>query len=332
MTMNKFALRIGFALALAFLFALATPADLVFAQTSPREQAQAAFTLEQQGRFNEVIAILEPMISANQLTGADLGSASIMLGVAYEGAGNLAQAQHSFDRALGLFEHDPQHSSQYAAALANYGRLYTELNQLDAAESLWHQALQLRQQNGEHVEAVRSLVDLAGLALARNNVRQARDYLKTASEEIKLIHQPDALVDDDLAVLSETRAWLALSEGHAPAAIAEYQRALDICKRVHGEQHWLVGWEHMLVGKAYAQAGDLQHAESNMRQGLAILEHALGRKNPKYFISESAYAQFLDQAGSHQQAASLKSEADQASKEFYGAQCSGCTINKAAFQ
>jgi tetratricopeptide (TPR) repeat protein len=329
MRIYKFALLIAFAIAPALFFEVAADADLVFAQTNPREQAQTAFTLEQEGRFDEVIAILAPMVAGNQLTRAGLGNASIMLGVAYEGVGNLAEAQHAYDRALLLFEHDPQHSSEYAAALDNYGRLYTELNQLDAAESLWRQALQLRRQNREHAPAVRSLIDLAGLALARNNVPQAREYLKDASQEMKLTHE---LVDDDVAIFFETRGWLTLSEGHAHAAIAEYQRALALCRRAHGDDHWLVGWEHMLVGKAYAQAGDLQHAESNMLQGLAILEHALGRKNPKYFVSEIAYAQLLDQAGSHEQAASLKSEAEQASKQFYGSQCSGCTINIAAFR
>jgi tetratricopeptide (TPR) repeat protein len=303
----------------------------VFAQTTPREQVQTAFTLEQQGRFDEVVAILEPMMAANQLTGANLGSASIMLGVAYEGAGNFTEAQHAYDRALRLLEHDPQHSSEYSAALANYGGLYSQLNQLDAADALWHQALQLRQQNGDHAPAARSLIDLTGLALVRNNVHQARDYLKTASREMKLANRDHGLIDDDLAALSETRGWLALSEDHPPAAINEYQHALEISRRVHGDQHWLVGWEHMLIGKAYAQAGDWQHAESHMLQGLAILERALGRNNPKYFVSQIAYAQLLDLAGSHQQAASLKSAAEQAMKEFYGSQCPGCTINKAAF-
>jgi tetratricopeptide (TPR) repeat protein len=315
-----------------YLIAFFFSASAVFAQAKPHEQAQAAFALEQQGRFGEVIAILEPMISSNQVTGVDLASASIMLGVAYDGAGNVAEAQHAYDRALRLLEHDPQHSSQYAAALANYGRLYTEISQFDAAESVWRQALQLREQNGEHVEAARSLIDLAGLALARKNVPQARDYLKTASQETQVAQGARELLDDDLALLSETRGWLALSEGHAPAAIDEYQRALEICRRVHGGQHWLVGWEHMLVGKAYAQAGDLLQAQSHMLQGLAILERALGRKNPKYFVSEIAYARVLDRAGAREQAASLKSEAEQASKDFYHAQCAGCTINKSAFQ
>jgi tetratricopeptide (TPR) repeat protein len=300
----------------------------IFAQANPREQVQAAIVLEKQGRFNEVIAILEPIVGDSRLTGADLGSASIMLGVAYEGAGKLTEAQHAYDGALRVLEHDAQHSAEYAAALENYGRLYTELNQLDAAESLWRLGLQRRQQNGDHGGAARALVDLAGLALARNNVYQAREYLKTASQEMKLAH---GLGEDDLAILSETRGWLALRKGQASAAIAEYQHALEISRRVRGEQHWLVGWEHMLVGKAYAQAGDLQHAQSHMLEGLAILERALGRKNPKYFASQIAYAKVLDQAGAHEQAASLESEAEQASKEFYGAQCSGCSVNRTAF-
>jgi len=312
-----------------YLFALLFASSAVFAQANLQEQLHSAFVLEQQGQFDQAITTLKLLIDSHRLGGSDLGSANIMLGVAYEAVGNLIEAQGALERALRLLEHDPQQVSQYAAALQNYARLYGEVGQADAAEIMWLKALKIRQELCDHTAALRSLTDLAGLALSRNNVRQAREYLKRASDEMKLASD---LIGDDFAVLSETRGWLAMAEGHAAAAVMEYQGALELTERIHGDQHWLTGWEHMLLGKAYARAGDTRRALANMQQGLSILERALGSQNPKYFIAQMAYSKVLDQTGSHAEAARLRGAADQARKEFHGAQCVGCTISKAAFQ
>jgi hypothetical protein len=69
-----------------------------------------------------------------------------------------------------------------------------------------------------------------------------------------------------------------------------------------------------------------------MRMGLVILDHALGDKNPKYFMAQIAYSQILDRTGSHAEAAQVKAAAEQASKAFYRDQCVGCTISVAAFR
>jgi Tfp pilus assembly protein PilF len=312
-----------------YLLALLFASSAVLAQSNLQEQLHTAFVLEQQGQFNQVIMTIQPLIDSHQVSGYELGNACIMLGMAYDGAGEFIEAQHALDCALHVLEHDPQHVSEYAATLQNYASLYSEIGQLDTAASMWLQALKLRQELGDHTGSMRSLSNLAGLALSRNKIHQAREYLKRASDEMKLATD---LVDDDFAVLSEMRGWLAMAQGHAPTAVMEYQRALELGGRIHGEQHWLTGWEHMLLGKAYAQAGDTRSALVNMQQGLSILEHALGPKNPKYFIAQIAYSKVLDQTGSHAEAVRLRGAAQQARKEFYGAQCTGCTISKAAFQ
>ena len=139
-------------------------------------------------------------------------------------------------------------------------------------------------------------------------------------------------VDDDLAVFLETDAWLALAEHHPSEAVAKYHRSLDVLKRTRGQQHWLTGWEYMLLGRAYAELGDMNNALADMREGLLILEHALGNRNPKYFVAQMVYSHILDQTGSHAEAAQIKAAAEQASRAFYRNQCVGCTINVAAFR
>ena len=87
-------------------------------------------------------------------------------------------------------------------------------------------------------------------------------------------------VDDDLAVFLETDAWLALAEHHPSEAVAKYHRSLDVLKRTRGQQHWLTGWEYMLLGRAYAELGDTNNALADMREGLLILDHALAIGTP----------------------------------------------------
>jgi tetratricopeptide (TPR) repeat protein len=300
----------------------------LLAQINPDELRQA-FVLEQQGQFGKVIAITKPLIESNQLSGIELARACITLAVAYEGEGELADARDAFERSLQILDHDPEHTTDYAAALDNYAGLYNNAGQHDIAGRMWLKALHLRQEDGDHGGVTRSFMNLAGLALAQNRIGEARKYVKRATDEMK---QAQDLVDDDFAVFCETEAWLALAEGHPSAAAAKYGRSLEIVKRTRGEQHWLTGWDYMLRGKAYAQSGDTEKALADMGKGLTILEHTLGVRNPKYFAAQLAYSQALDRAGSHAEAAQVNAAAQQAIKAFYRDQCIGCTINVAAFR
>ena len=310
-------------------FLVVLAGSTVFAQTNAQKQLQDAFVAEQQGRFDPAIRLTQSVIDSNQLQGVELGRAWIMLGAACEVEGKLTEAQAAFERALRILERDPQAAGDYASALDNYAGFYNDAGQDQIALELWNKTLAMWEKLGDHAALMRSLTKLAGLSIVQHRMRAARRYLERASQEMRL--SPD-LVADDLAILSETQAWLALAEGHASVAVAGFRRALEIVSRQHGEQHWLTGWEYMLCGKAYAQSGDLDRALENMRKGLAIIDHALGANNPKYFVAQIGYSQLLDQTGSHREAAQLRGAAEQASKDFYRGQCPGCTINVAGFR
>ena len=301
----------------------------LFAQMNPHEQLRQAFALEQQGQFSKVIAMTKPLTDFNQLSGVELGRACILLGLAYHQEGKYAESSGAFEHSLHILEHDPDHVTDYAAALQNYASLYSDAGQLKIAGQMWLKALQLRQKSGDHAGVTRSLTNLAGLAIAQNKIHEAKRYLKRATDEMKWTHD---LIDDDFAVLYETKGWLALTEGHPSAAVAEYQRSLEICKRTHGEEHWLTAWEYMLRGKAYFQSGDMNKAVADMRTGLVIFDHTLGQSNPKYFLAQIAYSEVLDRTGSHAEAAQVKAAAERASKAFYRDRCIGCTIGVAALR
>ena len=314
---------------LLVLLAVVLECSTLFAQTNPHEQLRGALLVERQGRFDLAVRLTQSVIDSNQLQGVELGRAWIMLGVACEVEGKLNQAQAAFERALGVLKREPEAADDYASALDNYAGVYNDAGQIQIALSLWTKAVAMWEQLGDHAAMMRSLTKLAGLSLTQHRTRDARRYLERASQEMRRSRDP---VADDLAILSETQAWLALTEGHVSAAITGYERALELVKREHGDQNWLTGWEYMLCGKAYAQSAELDRALENMRKGLAIIDHALGTNNPKYFVAQLGYSQVLDQAGSHLEAAQLRGAAEQASKDFYRGQCPGCTINVAGFR
>jgi tetratricopeptide (TPR) repeat protein len=302
----------------------------LFAQANPGgAHLHDGFVLEQEGQFASAVNTINATINSRQLNGTELGRAYVMLGFAYHQLGNLVDAQSGFENALRILEHDSEHKEDYAAALNDYAGLLGDAGQLDAAAPMWAKALHLRQEMGDHAEAMRSLIDLADMAIAQKHLRRAKEFINKASHEMNLAHD---LTEDDLTVFLETQGWLALAEGHASAAVAAFQRALDMCVRTRGEQHWLTGWEYIQRGNAYAQSGDVKNALRDMQTGLAILDHTLGRGNVKYFAAEIAYSRVLDRAGSHVEAARLREVARQDGKDFYSSPCVGCTINAASLR
>jgi tetratricopeptide (TPR) repeat protein len=288
-----------------------------------------ALVLEQKGQFENAANTINLLINSHQLRGIQLSRACVMLGIAYHQMGRFAAAQSGFEHALRLLEHDSSHVDDYATALNHYAGLLGDGGQFDAAAAIWEKELHLREQMNDHEAAMRSLMNLADLAIVQKRVRHAKELLRKASDEMK--SAPD-ITDDDLTLFSETQAWVSLAEGQASAAVAGFQRALDMCLRSRGEHHWLTGWEFIQLGKAYAQSGDLDSAVANMQKGLTILDHTLGHANLKYFTAEMAYSQVLDRAGSHAEAARLREAARVEGKDFYGHPCPGCTINAVAFR
>jgi tetratricopeptide (TPR) repeat protein len=301
----------------------------LLSQTHPSELLREALLAEDRGEFEAADQIVRVTIGTGQLSGAELGRAYSILGVACQEEGHLSEAQLAFDRSLRMLEPDSAHIEDYAAALENYGGFYADMGQVDVAATMWGKAFHLRERVGDPTGLTLSLVRLTELALGRRQLREARRYLRQAMNEAMLATD---LGDQDRALLAEMQGWLAIAEHHASKAIFWYQRALDLVENRFGRQHWLTGWEYMLRGTAYARSGDLNNASADMRTALAILEPALGRNNPKYFASAIAYSRVLDRIGLRVEAAQMRAQAEKASQEYYAGQCPGCTINTAAFR
>ena len=297
----------------------------ISAQTDDTAQVVVrAYALEEQGQYAEAIALGRPLTDSGKLHGAELGRLWTVLGLAYMDQATFAPAQHAFEQAIAILQPLSENVRDYAAALDNFGSLYRAMGQLDSSVGLRLKTLQIYEQIGDHAGMARACNNLASLALLQRDMKKGRQYLKRSAEEMKVA---TTLNVDDVAAIYSMQAEFAGLDGNTQAEIAGYEHALQIWKRVHKEDHPNVGWGYMFVGRAYADAGSFDQAKDEMKHGLSILNHILGRTSPYYLEAEIAYSRLLDETGAHDAAARLRS-ADQATlKAYYQRQCVGCTIS-----
>ena len=266
------------------------------------------------------------------------------IGVGYRVAslreeGKFAEAQAAFEASLRILKKDSDHHGDYASALANYAQLFADFDQLEIAAGMLRHALLLRGQIGDHAAAARSLISLTKLDLAQRNIHEAQLEMKSASEEMKAASN---LIDDDFLALFEAQGMLAMAENQPSAAEDRFAHALQLCIRLHGEEHWLTGWEYSLLAIAYAQSGDTAGAVVDFKNSLTILDHVLGEDSSQYLAAETAYSQVLERAGHHEEALRLASAAkevkrgkdndehedalEKTTSNLYGSSGIGCTI------
>src|SRR5215472_4803662 len=135
-----------------------------FAQLNSHAALHDALELENRGSFETAVKVAKAAIDSGQLSGNELGRGYVILAVACQGAGDLANAQIAFEHALQILEHDREHPEDYASALENYAEFYSQLGRLDLAAPMWLKAFHLRQSTGDHTGTALSLARLAELA------------------------------------------------------------------------------------------------------------------------------------------------------------------------
>ncbi len=311
---------------LLLLLAAASP---LFSQVTAQQQLVEISVLERNAQPAQAIAAVQLLLHTAGLTAFERGKAWNLLGLAYDDQEDLAEAQRAYEQALLCFGDDPQNIRSRAAVLDDLGQLYRQMGQLDTSKKLRLSALRIYEKSGDHAGLAVVNNNLAIIAQAQRHVAKAEDYLKRAVEEFELA---GSINPDDRAAMISIQAWVAGVKGKSREAVAGYARCLALWRQSYGDMHPSVGWGRVLLADAYAHAGDNEKALAEIREGLAVLDHSLGKRNERYLTGELAYSQILDRTGVHEQAAQLRAEVEVARRQLSTSQCSGCTISVAAFR
>ncbi len=300
----------------------------LFAQTLPQQQLKQALVLERKNKPAAAIAVLEGLLDSQTLDVPGTGKAWDILGLAYEDLGEFSLSQNAYEKSIRLLRSEPD-IRNYATALSDFGGMYVATGQLDIAQKLKVKALDRYEKADDPGGIVRASYDLAQIAFGRGRVPEGAKYLERATKEACLENDLD---DEDWAAMASLQGWQAEANGDHANSIAKYKQALDLWRKLHGEEHPDTGWGLVLLGAADAEGGNSSAGLAEMKQGIAILGRTLGQKNPRFLSVEETYARLLDKEGFHGEAAQVKAATEPILQEVYREQCAGCTVSAAALR
>jgi tetratricopeptide (TPR) repeat protein len=290
---------------------------------SPLERAQE---LNAHGNAAAAISILEPLIrnSPDGLGDDQRGVAWSMLGYAHQSMGQYEVAQQCYEAAIRLLKTVPAAEERYAAALENLASIEGLMHQPGAARTLNLKAKRLYQKHRDYDGMARVDTWMAGIALARNNMHEARNYLNSAFSEAR---QAPNQCDGVWAAMYAVEGNLAAHSRDYSQAVAAYQRSIDCWTKAPQWEYDVVAWEHALRGDANREIGDFPEAAKDFQTALALLDGTAARSAPVYFQTELLYARLLRATGEDMRAKLIEAEANASIESLRLRQCNGCSVS-----
>jgi tetratricopeptide (TPR) repeat protein len=289
-----------------------------------------AFDLWSRGQPKAAIAMLEPLLRAGSRfdDARDASVAWNVLGHSYLDLDRYAEARQAYQHAMDILRPIASARAQYASVLDSMGMLEASLGQRNEARALCEKARQIYAELGDSAGVAIISVDLAVIALGRNDFKAARRLLQTAIQA-----QPErAMKADDVATMDVVRSGLALHDGNGEEAIAMAQQAIDLWTQAHGPWYFLLSNGYFLRAQALAHSGDYEPAIRDAQHALAIVEAAIGRGTVDFLSAQIVYAGILRASGAKQEGSRMAKEAGNALADLERRQCSRCTIDASGFR
>jgi tetratricopeptide (TPR) repeat protein len=295
---------------LCLLLAIMTSAPLLSAQTPDSDRAIASLIdLSRRGQFEPLIRAANLLLAEQKLAPADQGLVLLNLGYAYQQRGQYTSATAAYEKALAVINSDGRHSADYGVVLDALGNLYAELGQIDTAKHMLLRSVHLFENEGNHAGAALAWNHLASIAAELHSRREAHKDMAHIIAETQLVNN---LTPAEFATIATTKGRVAELDGDPHTAISDYLRALELWKQTHKDQQHKTAWLYVLLGGAYLQAGDIPSAREAASRGLTMLGESSGRESARYLAAALSYAKVLDASGDHNQATTLRQQAQAA--------------------
>jgi eukaryotic-like serine/threonine-protein kinase len=231
-------------------------------------------------------------LSADPEMQADMQST---LGGIYQKLGKLDVAEPLLVQALAANRQNPGSNNgsndlRVARSLTALALLRKDQGKLDEAESLARQAIDTsRRASAAPPDTAAALVALGSALEVRAKYDEARQVLLDA---MKLLPQNTGDSSERAAILLSL-ADVTFYQGHYDESESWNRQALDMDRRLYGEQHPAVADELNNLGAIEADRGNYAAAESYYRQALAIVERWYGAEHPETAANLTALAQVL---------------------------------------
>jgi eukaryotic-like serine/threonine-protein kinase len=217
------------------------------------------------------------------------------VGLALLFKGDWPKSETFFRKALAIQQALPNAKAELGHTYGALGRLAQNSGNLAAAETNYHQALQLLKEasGDESPNAAELMAALASVLHTR------RDYVGAE----KLYQEVLAIRSKTLGPGHHQVAWTLLSIGHArlgrndfEGAEKNYREALVIEQKGFGDEHQFVAEVLTYLSRLYVAKGDLTNAQQTYRRALVMEEKILGRDHPTTVRSRAELADILKRA------------------------------------
>jgi CHAT domain-containing protein len=187
------------------------------------------------------------------------------LGFAYSQQGDWKRAISFSERAEKMAE-EIKNSEAREKWLIDLGKGHQALYELPAAESSYLQALSIAQTRGDQTGAAACFNNLTRLALTRQDVNQAQEYLKKG-EALRVNEEELHFALDAAKVAAARRQW------------KEAERLLEVLIPKAKTDALVQALAQLDLGKVYWQENELARADRMFRDGIATAEAMLSHKN-----------------------------------------------------
>ena len=236
------------------------------------------------------------------------------VGAVYNSLGQYREALPILTESLSL---QPQtHDKTRIAALLELGRAHWNAGDLSGAETPLQEALHLSQDNygAASQESGRSLWALAQFRYQQSRFGEAKELYSRSLDILENTSAPatdvSALLDDLAQVYADEQQWALAKQ--------TYERALEIDRRVLGDDHPRVAMRLNNLAVVAQHIGDLKLAETLFRDAIRRDERAYGDQHPQTGKARGNYGLLLQREGRLAEAEPLLRDALDVQLKLYG--------------
>jgi eukaryotic-like serine/threonine-protein kinase len=215
------------------------------------------------------------------------------VGAVYDSLGQYKDALPILDEALHL--QGPSHDGSHIDTLLEVASARIGTGDLPDAEPPLQDALHISQSEfgAKSIESGRTLWALGRLRLQQGRFGEAKDLFVQSLAILQTDNAPQtdisSLLDDLAKVYNRTQQW--------ELAKQTYERALEIDRRVLGDDHPRVAQHLENLAIVVQNMGDLAQAETLYRDALGRMEAAYGERHPETAITKGNYGLLLQREG-----------------------------------
>jgi tetratricopeptide (TPR) repeat protein len=236
------------------------------------------------------------------------------VGAVYDSLGQFREAMPLLDEALQLQARSGQGSR--VEALLELGRARIGAGDLGAAENPLLEALHLAQNNSgaKSLDSGHALWAMGMLRQQQGRLGEAKDLYVQSLSILDAARAPETDVSHVLSDLAMVYTW----EQQWPLAKQTHERALEIDRRLLGDDHPRVAMRLSNLAIVAQNMGDLQQAESLYRDAIQRNEQTYGERHPETAAAKGLYGLLLQREGRLPEAEALLRAALDTKLSLYG--------------